>query len=84
MSKLICVDDNGRPETIPNSKWVTKGKVYTELKRYKGMYGVEIVELEEIDLSPFPPYTGFASSRFKVAEDGGGVELIEELKLQMA
>lgn len=79
MNKLECMDNSGRPETIPLSRWVTKGKVYTELKRYKGMHGVEIVELEEIDLKPYPPYKGFAANRFKVLEDGGGDELVENL-----
>ena len=79
MNKLECIDDSGRPETIPLSRWVTKSKVYTELKRYNGMNGVEIVELEEIDLKPFIPYKGFASSRFKILEDDGSDELVEEL-----
>jgi len=84
MNKVECVDNSDRPETIPLSRWVTKGKVYSELKRYKGMNGVEIVELHEIDLKPFPPYKGFASSRFKIVEDIGGdelVELINELEM---
>lgn len=79
MSKLECIDDSSRPSDIPLSKWIVKSKVYTELKRYKGMNGVEIVELEEIDLKPYPPYKGFAASRFKILEEGGGGELVEEL-----
>jgi len=63
--KVECIDDSFRPADIPLSKWITKGEVYTELKRYKGLNGVEIVEIEEIDLKPFPPYKGFAASRFK-------------------
>jgi hypothetical protein len=77
--KVECVDDSGRNEIIPISCWVKKGQVYNVINSYKDMYGTELVELQEIDLKPYPPYKGFAAYRFKVLEDGGGDELVEEL-----
>ncbi|MFZ2486949.1 MAG: hypothetical protein WAZ19_02410 [Anaerolineae bacterium] len=79
MTKVECIDDSGRNEIIPASKWVKKGGVYHIINSYKDMRGVELVELHEIDLKPYPPFKGFVAARFKTLEDGGGDELVEEL-----
>lgn len=79
MTKVECIDDSGRNEIIPISCWVKRGQIYNVINSYKDRNGVELVELEEINLKPYYPYTGFASSRFKIIDDVDGDELVEEL-----
>jgi hypothetical protein len=63
--EVICINDQDRPNEIPLSKWVKKGKVYTVIRIVKmviqGGYGVQ---LEEIDLSDCYPYQFFGAYRF--------------------
>lgn len=63
---LKCIDDKGRPADIPLSKWIKAGEYYTEHNRFLGLGGVEIVQIEEIDLIPLgTSYKGFDAKRFK-------------------
>lgn len=64
--KVICINDSDRPNEIPISKWVVKGKIYTIVKAWHirqrpGTYGLE---LKEIDLSGCFPYLYFSANRF--------------------
>ncbi len=69
MSKVQCIDDSARPESIPLSYWVKKDNTYTVINSFKDMNGVELVQLLEIDLTKLgTPYKGFASSRFAPLE----------------
>lgn len=68
--KVECIDDNNRPNDIPSSKWVVKGKEYTVIKAAKlpmqnGLLGFQ---LAEIDLRDCVPYLYFAANRFKEKE----------------
>lgn len=67
---VVCINDSDRPNGIPASKWVVKGKKYTiiNFERMLQMPGVFGVELAEIDLSDCFPYTRFTSTRFAPVE----------------
>lgn len=64
--KVECIDDSNRPADIPLSCWITKGDYYTVVDAFYGFGGVLIFQLEERDLTPFPPYKGFDASRFRI------------------
>jgi len=81
---IVCIDDSNRPEEIPLSHWVKKDMVYHVLKVSHTNFPVFVVffELEEIDLTPFPPYKGFDTRRFRQFAGATEVEeLINELQL---
>lgn len=68
MVPCTCIDDSSRPETIPQSKWVTKGE------RYYITYTCTVlpqrilaVSLYEKPLGPqYAPFEYFAARRFAV------------------
>ena len=66
--KVICIHDEDRPNDIPTSRWVVKGEEYTVIKVERmNMQGNTLgYELEEIDLSPYFPYTRFGAWRFGI------------------
>jgi hypothetical protein len=69
MSKVQCIDDSARPESIPLSYWVKKDSYYNIINSFRDMNGVELVQLLEIDLTKLGnSYKGFASSRFAPIE----------------
>ena len=75
-----AVDISNRPNDVPISLWIVKYKHYTVIEVLKDMNGVEYYKLEEIPLEQANTlYKGFAASRFRILEDGGGDELVEEL-----
>jgi hypothetical protein len=63
--KVTCINDANRPNEIPSTRWVKKGRIYTVTRVKKlniqNTYGFE---LQEIDLKPFSPYEYFEASRF--------------------
>lgn len=77
--QVVCINDNGRPNEVPPSKWVKKDEIYTVIRVMKlnvqgGIYGFE---LAEIDLKGCcSPYEYFAASRF--APIVGPKEVVEE------
>ena len=90
--KVICIHDEDRPNDIPTSRWVVKGEEYTVIKIERmNMQGNTLgYELEEIDLTPFFPYTRFGAWRFgipfsqftqAVKEKTAPVQKEEELEL---
>jgi hypothetical protein len=75
--KVICVNDKFRPECLPASCWVEKGKVYTvvEMKflaRQRMTMGYKLAELE---LPIDSPYKFFLSNRFRLLDDDAEAEL---------
>lgn len=80
--EVICINDQDRPNEIPLSKWVKKGKTYTVVRIVsmvvQGGYGVE---LQEIDLSDCSPYNFFGSHRFAPLEEAPLQEALEVLKI---
>jgi hypothetical protein len=88
----VCINDKGRPNIIPTSKWITKDRQYT-IKEFvvHNIQGRIIgVKLWEIDLEGCYPYTTFSITRFGMVIPEAGLEakkaieeLLEEtLKLQ--
>lgn len=81
--KIECINDKGRPNEIPISKWIKQGEVYTVLKAMKcnSQGGLLGFELEEIDLKGCEPYLYFAANRFKPVVDNPKLEeeLLEEI-----
>ena len=79
--EVICINDKDRPNEIPLSKWVKKGKTYTVIRFAKmaiqGGYGVQ---LQEIDLSDCRPYDFFGAHRFAPLHDGPLNEALEVLE----
>lgn len=65
--KVICIDDDARPNEIPKSKWPKHGEVYTIKDiEYSLVSKVRLLILEEIDLSDCAPYGGFSIKRFRL------------------
>ena len=79
MFKVTCVNSSNKPNEIPSSHWIKKGEVYTVIEVNKLIQQNKLLgfKLEEIDLSPFFPYTYFSSERFLPLEDNK-VEIEEE------
>lgn len=61
---LRCIDASGKPADIPLTHWVKEGECYTAVGAGKGGNCFYFI-LEEIDLTTFFPYKGFATSRFE-------------------
>jgi hypothetical protein len=65
--KVICINDDGRPDDIPTSKWIVKDETYTVVKFLNcvAQPGNPVCfVLEEIDLKGCGNYIGFDSKRF--------------------
>jgi hypothetical protein len=64
--KAICINDSGRPNEIPVSKWIKKDTIYTVIKiTVCNIQGKTIsFTLAEIDMRGCEPYNGFDSRRF--------------------
>lgn len=76
--EVICIDDTFKPESIPTSKWVKKGKKYTVIKidRMLIQGGALGFQLEEIDLTDCVPYLYFSAARFGIpSSEEGSIEL---------
>ena len=88
--RVVCVNDIGRPNDIPTSRWVKKDDFYTIIKIDKMVMQNSILgcKLEEINNDDLVPYTHFALHRFrpltkdeKQAEQSVE-ELMKELKIE--
>jgi hypothetical protein len=64
--KVVCINDSGRPNEIPITKWVKKADVYTVIDyiKYNIQGGKIAYILEEIDLTGCEPWKGFSEERF--------------------
>lgn len=71
MIECICIDDSGRPNDLPLSKWVKKGKKYTIIYVTLVLGQRQLAfELQEIDLDESCyPYQYFLASRFIINSD---------------
>lgn len=67
MFKVICINDSGRPNEIPISKWIKKDEEYTVIRMdYMNMQGRLLgFQLEEVSLEGCFPYLYYSSSRFR-------------------
>jgi hypothetical protein len=64
--KVICINDQHRPESFPASKWIKKGQTYTVVKILDMIIqGGKGLVLEEIDMTGCEPYTAFGAWRFR-------------------
>lgn len=69
MFLVKCINDNHKPESIPQSLFVVKGQVYTVIEVLVDMNQVEYYKLAELDLSSLGTlYRGYASYRFAPLE----------------
>lgn len=68
MIEAICIDDTGKPNDIPNSKWLEEGKIYNIIYITTVLPQEELaVSLAEIDLDDSCyPYEYFVFSRFAI------------------
>jgi hypothetical protein len=66
MIKCICINDKGKPNDIPQNKWVKKGQEYTIIFTIMVLPQRTLaVQLEEIDLDEScSPYEYFLAERF--------------------
>lgn len=79
---VICIDDAGRPNEVPTSRWIKKGEKYHIIEIAKmvmqgNIYGCKIAERDNDDLAP---YAYFRLSRF--AEIKPKEQTIEEWENQ--
>lgn len=83
MDYLIeCINDSGKPEDVPSTSWIKKGKIYTPIKVwFHPIQNTYSVEIEEVKLNM--PYQGFRLDRFKPLDINGWDEILKE-KLEYA
>ncbi|WP_026998283.1 hypothetical protein [Eisenibacter elegans] len=65
---VVCINDQGRPNEIPVSRWVKKGETYhivqiDKLNAQGGIMGCKLAEINNDDLAP---YQYFRLDRFAV------------------
>lgn len=68
MIEAICIDDSGKPNDVPNNKWLEEGKIYNIIYTTTVLPQQELaVSLAEIDLDESCyPYQYFLFSRFAI------------------
>ncbi len=71
MIKCLCVNDDNKPNQIPQDKWLEKGKEYTLAFTMTVLPQKQLaLQVEEIDLDDScSPYTWFLANRFKFREE---------------
>lgn len=75
--QVICINDKGRPEGFPQSKWIKKNEIYTVVEVANMMIqGCQGLILAEIDMTGCDPYRYFAAWRFAPLQ--GQSEEVEE------
>ena len=64
--RVICIEDGGRPESIPTSKWIKKGEHYTvvEVSKMRVQGGLLGFKLAEVNIDSCFPYQYFSANRF--------------------
>jgi len=69
--KVICINDQGKPNEIPSGKWLEKGSAYTvkNIIKCNTQGGALGFELEEIDLTGCEPYLYFMATRFAIPKE---------------
>ena len=66
--KVICIDDQNRPNEVPLNRWIKKGEAYhiiqiDKMNAQGGIYGCKLAERDNDDLAP---YQYFRLTRFAV------------------
>ena len=81
MVECICIDDSGRPDKIPQNKWVKEGSRYNIIYTVRVLPQNEVgVMLSEIELTDNElPYEYFLLRRFAFTEDNL-MKLVELIK----
>lgn len=81
MIEAICIDDSGKPNDVPNNKWLEEGKIYNIIYVTTVLPQEELgVSLAEIDLDESCyPYEYFLFSRFAIHRED--VEEFEKLMI---
>ena len=71
MIKCLCVNDDNKPNQIPQEKWLEKGKEYTLAFTMTVLPQKQLAfQVEEIDLDDScSPYTWFLANRFTFREE---------------
>lgn len=69
--KVICIDDNNRPNEVPLTRWIKNGETYTitrimAMTQQGKIAGVKIAEINNDDLFP---WTYFRLNRFGITEE---------------
>ena len=66
--RVICINDQDRPNDIPTSKWIKKGELYTviEVSKMRMQGGLLGFKLQEVDLDTCFPYQYFSATRFGI------------------
>ena len=71
MIKCLCIDDQYKPETIPDSMWIKEGQWYhITWIYYHKLQGIQGVDLKEVAIKGCPPYESYRLDRFAFTEDG--------------
>lgn len=67
MFKVIAINTNAKPETIPNNKWIVKDEIYTVIQMdYLNMQNKILgFKLKELNINDCLPYQYFAANRFR-------------------
>lgn len=66
--EVVCVDDRGRPNEIPEAQWPVEGQIYIVTRcRHNPLSGQWMFVLA--GLTPPPEYGGYLASRFRVINE---------------
>lgn len=63
---VICLNNDNKPDGIPTSSWLERGKKYTvtEVAKMRVQGGILGFKLAELNIDDCIPYQFFAASRF--------------------
>jgi len=66
--KVICINDQNRPNEVPTNRWIKKGETYhiIEVAKLNAQGGIYGCKLEEINNDDLVPYQFFRLDRFAV------------------
>lgn len=69
--RVTCINDSNRPNEVPLSRWVKKGKEYNIIKIMKMTQqgGIGGVKLEEINNDDLFPWSYFNINRFSFTQE---------------
>jgi hypothetical protein len=68
--KLLCINDLGKPNEIPDSLWIKRGEVYVLDRWIRGANTHLVVLVKPVLDKGCFPYTGFAANRFSILPPG--------------
>ncbi len=82
--KVVCINSSNKPDKVPATQWIEKGKAYTVVRVVK--MGIQAntlgFDLEEVNLEGCFPYEFYDAKRFlpedMVDQKDMAVEVVEE------